>query len=252
MHGSAASPEGEATSRSLILAARSDRTRAAAIPALTEAVVVGVEGGQVTFRLASGRREQGEGTARVAVPGYSPAAGDRVLVQPIAETGALYVTGVVCAPRAENEAAPVTIVTPSGASATAEGDVLALRDAGGRVVATLDGRSGELCLKAGGDLRLSAPSGRVLVEAQSEVELRGAALRVDAAEARLSVGHWELRAERIVERTTDALRTVEGLLETRAKHARAIVSRTLELLSRRTTIVSEEDTRLDGKRVLLG
>jgi hypothetical protein len=99
-----------------------------------------------------------------------------------------------------------------------------------------------------------------VVEAATEVEvaagetvrLRGPSLVVSAAEAALAIGHYELRAERIVERTTDAFRTVEGLLETRAKHARVLVARTLELFGRRTTIASEEDTRVDGKRVLLG
>ena len=48
------------------------------------------------------------------------------------------------------------------------------------------------------------------------------------------------------------LRTVEGLLETRARRARTLVDRGLELLARRTSVVSREDTRIDGKRVLLG
>ena len=249
MHGSAASSDERSAPAPLA-------------PALAEALVLGVEDDRVRVRLvtgpvhARGLRPAEAGAApeppappvfaRVAVPGYAPVEGDRVLVQHVAETGAAFVTGVVFASRS------ASITTPSGASATAEGEVLALRDAGGRIVATLDGLTGELCLAAEGDLRLSAPSGRVLVEAAGEVVLRGASLHVNAEEARLAVGHWELRAERIVERTTDALRTVEGLLETRAKHARLLVSRTLEILSRRATIASEEDTRIDGKRVLLG
>src|SRR5262249_13349033 len=98
-----------------------------------------------------------------------------------------------------------------------------------------------------------APAGRVVIEAAGDVEIApGASLSVRAPKASGAVGHWELRAERIVERATDAFHTVEGLLETRARPARALCSRTFELLSRRTTIASEEDTRVDGKRVLLG
>jgi hypothetical protein len=218
--------------------------RSAVTAPLVEALVLAIEDDRVRVRLSSGERT--ERLARVALPSYAPAVGDRVLVQQVAETGAVYVTGVLCASR------PPSITTPSGASATAEGDVLALRDAAGRVVVTLDGASGELRLAAEGDLRLSAPSGRVLVEAAGDVSLRGASLQINAAEASLAVGRWELRAERIIERSTEVLRTVEGLLETRAKFARLIVTRALELTGRRTTIISEEDTRIDGKRVLLG
>lgn len=222
----------------------------AALPA--EALVLGVEDDRVRVRLAAG--ERGERTARVALPGYAPAEGDRVLVQATADPGAFYIIGVVRASR------PAVVTTPSGASATADGDLLALRDAGGRVIATLDGSTGELRLAAEGDLRLSAPSGRVLIDAASDVEIeaggrlaqRAKSIAVAAERAAHAIGVFELRAERIIERTTDALRTAEGLLETRAKHARTIVARTFELASRRTTIASEEDTRVDGKRVLLG
>jgi len=221
----------------------------AALPA--EALLLGLEDDRVRVRFASGG---GTALARIAVPGYTPAEGDRVLVQPTADPGGLYVIGVIRASRAP------TVTTPSGASATADGDLIAVRDAGGRIVATLDGRSGELRLAAEGDLRLSAPAGRVLIDAAGDVEIaaggrlteRARSIAVAAESAAYVIGHFELHAERIVERATDALRTASGLLETRAKHSRTIVARTLELVSRRTSIRSEEDTRVDGKRVLLG
>jgi hypothetical protein len=132
---------------------------------------------------------------------------------------------------------PPSIATSSGASASIEGEILALRDATGRLVVTLDGVTGEVTIRADKDLRLEAPEGQVVIRARA---------------LSLAVGHYELRAERILERTTEAFRTVEGLLETRARHLRTRVARTLELHGRRTAITSDEDTRLDGKRVLLG
>jgi hypothetical protein len=213
---------------------------AASLPA--EALVLGIEDDRVRVRaITSG----GELRARVAVPGYAPAEGDRVIVQQV-EGGGAFVLGVVHAARCSS------VTAPSGASASVEGDRIALRDAQGRVVVTFDGATGELCIAAEKDLRLAAPSGRVVVEAGSEVRLAGPSFVVSAAEAALAIGHYELRAERIIERTVDAFRTVDGILETRAKHARMLVARTLELFGRRTTIGSEEDTRIDGKRVLLG
>jgi hypothetical protein len=210
-----------------------------------EALVLGIDDDRVRLRAVPGSGG-GEIRARVAVPGYTPAEGDRVIVQQV-EGGGAFVLGVVHASKRSS-----SITAPSGASASVEGERIALRDAEGRVIVTFDGVTGELSLAAEKDLRLAAPSGRVVIEAGSEVRLQGASLAVSAAEAALAIGHYELRAERIVERTVDAFRTASGLLETRAKHARVLVERTLELFGRRTTIASEEDTRVDGKRVLLG
>jgi hypothetical protein len=226
-----------------------DRSTADTPTLPAEALVVGVEGDRVRVRYAA---SAAQATARVAIPSYAAAEGDRVLVQPTADAG-LFVIGVVRASRS-----PI-LATPSGASATAEGNALSLRDREGHVIATLDGESGELRLAAPGDLKLSA-AGRVIVDAAGDVEIasggrisqRAKSLVVAAESAVHAIGHFELTAERIVERTTDALRTATGLVETRAKHARTLVARTFELMSRRTSIASEEDTRVDGKRVLLG
>ena len=134
--------------------------------------------------------------------------------------------------------------TPSGASAEMRGEVLALRSANGAVVASFDATTGELRLEAPRDLVLAAPHGRVRI-AGREVELTADRLRQE-------IGHIEIAAGRIVERSRELYRSVETLLETRARRARTIVETTLELLSGRTSVVSKEDTRIDGKRVLLG
>ena len=207
-----------------------------------EAAVVRVEEGRVVVRVRAGAPEE---TARVALPGYSAATGDRVLVQRAAVSASLYVVGVTHTSSARSLSAP------GGARATVEGDTVAIHDAGGALVAAYDGATGELRLAAPGDLRLSAPAGRVILEGAA-VAMETDDLAVRASSASFAVGQWELRAERVVERVTDAFRSVDGLLETRAKRMRTLVATTLELFGKRTTITSEKDTRIDGERVLLG
>ncbi len=135
------------------------------------------------------------------------------------------------------------IATPSGASAEALGDVIALHDARGRLVAHFDAARDTLVIEGASALELRARD-RVTIESDELV--------VRAKRSELSVGSWELRAERIVERARDVFRDVERLMETRARRARTIVDRLLELSARRTSIRSSEDTSIDGKRVLLG
>jgi Protein of unknown function (DUF3540) len=234
---------------------------------LSEGLVTGVDGDRAIVRLASGAQGL-EIRARVAVRGYAPAEGDRVLITREGVAG--YVIGVL-------RAAPVAAIsTPDGASASVEGEVISVRNREGRMVVAFDASSGELRIASDADLRLSAPAGRVVLESGSDVEIaasgrvverageteviversgvsiRGKSVLLEAVEAAIEAGTYELRAGRLVERATDAFRTVEELFETRTKHARTLVERTFELLARRTTVASEEDTRVEGKRVLLG
>ncbi len=204
--------------------------------ALREARVEQVEAGRVQVRLAAATARP-ELEVAVALPGYQPQTGDRVLVQ-MADAGRGYLVGVVRAAHGP------TVATRAGATATIEEEQIALRAADGTLVALYDAERGELVLSAPRDLKLRADDGRL--------SLRAAELDVRAERAQWAVGHWELGAERIIERSRDALRTVEGLLETRARQARTLVERGLELVARRTSVRSEQDTRIDGKRVLLG
>jgi hypothetical protein len=207
---------------------------------VAEALVIAIEDERVRVRLAGAPGETVEVKARVAVLHYAPSEGDRVLVT--REGNAAYVTGVLRTAASPKRA----IETPSGASAAADGDVIAVRDARGRLVVSFDAATGELRLASDGDLKLEAPEGRVVIESgESKVTVAREGISIAA-------GSYELRAGRLVERATDAFRTVEEIFETRAKYARTIAERTLELLGRRTTIASEEDTRVEGKRVLLG
>jgi hypothetical protein len=159
---------------------------------------------------------------------------------------------------------PVLITTPAGAKATVEGETISVFRADGTLVASFDSATGALRIEAPGDLCFAAPNGKVLVESRDGIALRTGAgeassfdVKPDGVHMRASLvdiaaGALEVRAERIIEKATDVYRDIDGLLETRAHRLRSIVSTTLELFGRRTTIASEKDTRIDGKRVLLG
>lgn len=134
------------------------------------------------------------------------------------------------------ELVPDEITTASGAVARSDGNVIEVRSPTGRLVATYDAERDALSIEGAAHLELSTAK----------------SITIDTEALRMRVGSYELSAGRIVERSTDVFRTVERLLETRAKRARTIVDRLLELSARRTSITSEEDTRVDGKRVLLG
>ncbi len=203
---------------------------------LHEARVAAVAGEQLFVQLVADRGS-GPVATHVALPAYQPTIGDRVLVQE-GDTGRQYIVGVVHAARGAQ------VVTAAGASATVDQEQIALRDAEGSLLAVYDAASGELVLSAPEHLKLRSPGGRLSIEAES--------MTVKATAVQWAVGHWDLSATRIVDRARDAFHSVEGILETRARRVRTLVDRTLELTARRTSVTSKEDTRIDGKRVLLG
>ncbi|XXX80606.1 DUF3540 domain-containing protein [Sorangium sp. So ce134] len=105
--------------------------------------------------------------ARLAVPGYQGTPGDRVLVAKHASGAEFYIVGVILAARG-----PV-VQTAEGATASADGSEIAIRDASGAVVVTYDAATGAARVAApAGDLTLAAPRGKVVVEAATDVELR--------------------------------------------------------------------------------
>ena len=71
-------------------------------------------------------------------------------------------------------------------------------------------------------------------------------------ETKWTTGRWELHATRLAERALDKLVDIENTLQTRAGRVRTLVSHTWELVSQRTRMVSEENTSIDGKKILLG
>lgn len=175
-----------------------------------------------------------------------------------------------------------SVGTPSGAKATARGDKIEIRDPTGCVVVTYDAATGSATIAAPrGDLRLEAPCGKVVLSAAEDLELRsgakatlqGCELEIEAERTRvrtshfsllaeaidmvatvagLRTGRWELHAERSLERATDVFREVQSLIETRAGRIRTLVEGSMHCSSGSTSIVSKEDTFVDGRRVLLG
>jgi len=131
----------------------------------------------------------------------------------------------------------------------------------------------------GDDLVLRAPKGRVVIEAGSDVEIRtkqttvqSASIDVTAARASLHVGEatvladalrtvadevvthvgrWELRARRIVE-DADVATLTHRIVHHTVDRMRTVAHDALHFFAKRASVVSEEDTTVDGKRVLLG
>lgn len=164
-----------------------DQDRRGPLSSLTRAEVVGVDGRSVRLRGPS----FGQASAIVGVAGYAPQVGDLVLVS-AADDGGRYVVGVVRALRAIEatsaglDAAPRALRASDGASASLESgpdgeEVLALRDADGRLLVRHDPQRGvtEVCapgnlqLRAAGDLDLDA-EGAVRVRAGTDLDLSGA------------------------------------------------------------------------------
>lgn len=67
-----------------------------------------------------------------------------------------------------------------------------------------------------------------------------------------SADRYELTATRLVEKTRDTFRDVADLAQSRIGRARTIVSDVYSLSSGRSVMVSKEETRIDGSKVLLG
>ncbi len=238
-------------------------------------------------------------TARLAdLLGYRPAIGDRVLVA-AGEEGA-FVIAVLHA------AKPRALVLPDGSSARLESGAIEVFDgAGNLLVRCADGCAEVVAPRR--DLTLSAPHGRIVMQAGTDVVVEAArdltqragrsaevniadtrqGLRVDTKtttleSARVSVvagdthvaagkvaltaktlattvervvhnvAHYELYAERLVERARDSVREVSGLAEARLGRARTVVSGLFSLRTRRVVMLSKEDTSIDGERILLG
>ncbi len=99
-----------------------------------------------------------------------------------------------------------------------------------------------------------------------EIDVRTRAARVVTADASvvarkivttaehfaLDVERYELTAQRLVEKTRDTFRDVKDLLQERVGRAKIIVSGAYALQTNRTTMVSTEETSVDGKKILIG
>lgn len=168
------------------------------------------------------------------------------------------------------------------------GAVAEVRDAAGRLLIRYENGRAEV-VAAAGDLVLAAPGGRVVLRAATDVVLEAERdltqraghrldvaarrLTVEADETRLStaqatvvaerilttarvlahnVERFEVSATKLLEKTRETYREASDLLQTRAGRLRTVVEDTFSLHARRTTIVSKDETSIDGKKVLLG
>lgn len=136
------------------------------------------------------------------------------------------------------------------------GDKVLLADAaGGAVVVGVLGaarRRGVLRLSETDEGQELKVRGALTLTATT-VTLRGQEqLALEAPQVEVSAGRYEVGAKRLVERADDAYRHVEGLCEVQAGRARTLVENENELVAKRTSITSSDDTVVDGKRVLLG
>jgi hypothetical protein len=193
----------------------------------------------------------------------------------------------VVAPSAEPQ-----VSLPDGTSARVVGEAIELRDPGGRLLvrysdgnAEIAAPSGDLRLSAptgrvvlhgGTAVELGAGeclSPRLCIE-EGQTTVAAKRLEVEAEEARVvakgpisvlaqqiatsaevlsqNAVRFELTATRLVEKTRDAFRETSELAQTRVGRARLLVSDVYSLFSRRTTMVSNEETSIDGSKILLG
>ncbi len=160
--------------------------------------------------------------AEIAVLGYAPSVGDRVLIDRVDD--GWIVLGVLGAARRRTSQSELF-----SAVRTETGVELRVRE---------------------GDLTLSA-RGRIVLRA-SEVETAADLVQTTASEVVTKAGRVEVEASRVVERAGDTYRHVEGLAELQAGRARTLIEGAYQLAAKRTTVQSDEDTIIDGKRVLLG
>lgn len=150
------------------------------------------------------------------------------------------------------------IRTTNGAEAIAAGNEIQLLDQRGRLMARFDAETGNLTLHAAGDLDLvSAGALRLKSESGVEIESPRVSQRceqysLESDDVQFTVSRWRLRASRIFEHSTDVYRRVERVYETRAESIRSVARGALSLLAEKATLRSKDETRIDGKRVLLG
>lgn len=147
------------------------------------------------------------------------------------------------------------IRTRAGASAALEAiegrDLLRVRGPDGRLlVEVAEDGSVTLCVPRG-DLRLRA-EGRVCIEGAEGVEIKGPLVHVEASNLRHVVGVLETRARRIVERTKDAYRDVEGVSQLRAGQVKLVAKKTLRVMAERLRFRAQKDAKVQGEKIYLG
>ena len=151
---------------------------------------------------------------------------------------------------------PVRERLRGGATLTVVDGVAEAHDEGGRLLLRYDGETLELA--AQGDLRLAA-SGRVTVASGEGIELKSDEVSLTAGRLTTTasvlvqrVERLETVAVRITEHAREAYREISELAQTRAARMRTLVEQSFSIMSGSTDMVSEEETRIDGDKILLG
>lgn len=80
----------------------------------------------------------------------------------------------------------------------------------------------------------------------------GRTIAVTANHVAQNVERYELYAQKLVERARTSVREVSGLAQSTVGRARSVVHGIYSLRTRRSIMISEQDTNIDGERILLG
>ncbi|MFO0586871.1 MAG: DUF3540 domain-containing protein [Polyangiaceae bacterium] len=206
---------------------------------------------------------------RLVAPTPSPSSTEEVL--PLADEKVLPLADEKVLPLADEKVLPLT----DGASVRVLGGAVAeVRDVEGRLLVRYENGRAEIAAPAG-DLVFSAPTGRVVLQAGTDVVIDASrdltqsagrkssleAPQISAAGERIlttakvltqSVERLEVSATRLFEKTRETYREARGLVQTRAGRVRAVIEDAFSVTSNRTTLTSKEETSIDGKKVLLG
>jgi hypothetical protein len=86
----------------------------------------------------------------------------------------------------------------------------------------------------------------------SKIAVIAGHIATTAEEIAQNVGRYELTANRLIERTQSSFRDVKDLAQSRIGRMRTVVSDVYSVYSRRSVLVSKEETSIDGSKVLLG
>lgn len=140
--------------------------------------------------------------------------------------------------------------------------------------------AGDLRLRAEGEVAIDGATGTRLASGDTHLrlrphraEVRAPRLGVDAARADVKieeanvvtrtlrtvaervhrkVGVLETRAQRLVERSRESWREVEGLSQTRAGRLRLVAQETLSALAQHTLLQARDDVKVKGEKIHLG
>jgi hypothetical protein len=98
-------------------------------------------------------------------------------------------------------------------------------------------------------LHVQAKSSRAVI---GQAALVAHAIVTTADRIAVTAGTCELLADRLVERSRDAFREVTDLAQSKLGRVRTLVEGVYSLSSRRTVMVSSDDTTIDGSHISLG